>query len=157
MGGTRRVIVVLGAPVRPDGGPSAALTRRVRVGVRVLQSGQGDRLLLTGGRTVPGRPAEAEVARDLAVAEGAPAGAVLTETESRDTAGNLRAAARLQPGAPLILVSDGWHLPRALWLSGRMGLEASGVSSGAGPVHRWPAVLLREGGAWAKALVLTRR
>ena len=42
-------IVVLGARVRPDGRPSAALERRMRVAISLYQAGVAPRLLLSGG------------------------------------------------------------------------------------------------------------
>jgi len=43
-------IVVLGAGMKTDGRPGAALKRRVEQGVRLFKNGEAELLLFTGGR-----------------------------------------------------------------------------------------------------------
>lgn len=110
-----RVAVVLGALVFEDGTPSDALRGRVEVGVKLLAEGRASALLFSGG-TPDTRPAEALVARDLALAAGAPADRLLVETKSRSTFENARESTALLSGRgerELIVVTCDFHLLRA--------------------------------------------
>ncbi|MBM2575802.1 YdcF family protein [Jannaschia sp. Os4] len=116
-----KAAIVLGAAVWPDG-PSPTLRRRTEAGVAALRHG-ADVLILTGGL---GRhpPAEAEAARTLALALGAPEGRLRTETASTDTLGNLAGAIPLLPEgtARTLIVTNRWHVPRALAIARLIGL-----------------------------------
>ena len=163
------VIVVLGAAVGVDGGPSAALRRRVAEGVRRLEAGAAPVLLLSGGKgggpdggkaggtggAKDGRwPSEAEVMRDLALAAGvaaggtagAPEGRLVLETDSRSTLENARCSARIMRArgwTKALVVTDAVHLPRALMAFRALGIEAKGAAVMGGardaPVWTWPA------------------
>ena len=107
--------VVLGARVYADGTPSPALVDRVKVGVALLHAGQATRLLLSGG-TPDGRPTEAAVMATLARAAGAPASALLQESQSRSTFENAARCAELlsaQGAGEVLLVTCDFHLARA--------------------------------------------
>ncbi|HLO75740.1 MAG TPA: YdcF family protein, partial [Magnetospirillum sp.] len=81
------VAIILGARLRQDGSPSAALARRVRRGVQLWHGGRARALLMTGGaNSAP--VAEARVMRDMAVAYGVMPDHVLTEERARNTIEN---------------------------------------------------------------------
>lgn len=128
--------VVLGARVRPDGGASPALARRVAHAVALHHAGLARRLLLTGGRT-RGNVAEAEAMRDLALAAGVTETALLIEDQARNTVENALFALRLlrPPPMPLLVVTDRFHLPRALLVFRRLGVIA--VGSAPPPRSQW--------------------
>lgn len=107
-------IVVLGCGVRPDGTASRSLTRRARLGARLLREGRAPRIVFTGGvGTHP--PSEAQAARAAAECDGPlPDEAVILEERSTSTHENASEAARLLPTARRVLVvSDTYHLVRA--------------------------------------------
>lgn len=143
--------MVLGAAVHPDGGPSPTLARRARHGAALWRP--GDLLVLTGG---VGRhpPSEAEVAATLARGLGVPDAAIREERRSTTTVGNLsetRALPGLPPRARFLIVTDRWHLPRALLAARLMGLRAEGSAApaipGEVPRLRLLRSLLREAAA----------
>ena len=122
------VIIVLGAAVWPEAQPSPALRRRVAHAVQAFHTGQGRRLLMTGGL---GRypPAEAQVMRQLALAAGVPEACILLEDQATSTFQSaLRCAAILrQHGwSTALIVTDRYHLPRALFVFRSCGIEAYG-------------------------------
>src|SRR5439155_20409453 len=109
--------------------PSERLRRRVMLGVALYRDGAAPLLVLSGGGTGP--VAEAEAMRDLALAAGVPAAALLLERDSRDTPANAVNTARLLKAAGksrIVLVTDRTHLPRAAVLFRRAGLEIVGVA-----------------------------
>ena len=125
------VIVVLGAAVWPDGQPSPALQRRVLHAVDLLQRGYAAYLLVTGGvGKYP--PAEAAVMQRLAVAHGIPPQHILCEDQATSTfASALRCCDMLrQRGwSRVLVVTDRYHLPRALFAFWSCGLRAVGQCS----------------------------
>jgi uncharacterized SAM-binding protein YcdF (DUF218 family) len=152
------VIVVLGAAVWPGGQPSPALQRRILHAVDLLQRGYAAYLLVTGGvGKYP--PAEAAVMQRLAVAQGIPAQYVLCEDQATSTfASALRCCELLrQHGwSRVLVVTDCYHLPRALFAFWSCGLRAVGSAAPGKPARRlrrrW-YYYLREGLAFSWYLV----
>ena len=85
---------------------------------------------------------------------GVPGDAIDLEERSTNTAQQAAAVAELVPG-PVIVVTDAYHLPRAVFLMRRRGLDAtgSGAGRGGGSLVRWVAGALREIPAFAKDAV----
>jgi uncharacterized SAM-binding protein YcdF (DUF218 family) len=105
-------VVVAGCRVFPDGRPSAALVRRVRLAVRLYQHGVSERIVLTGGKGDDTLHTEAAAAARLCEAMGVPRAALVLEEESRSTVQNAAFAARLVQAERVLVVSDGAHLFR---------------------------------------------
>lgn len=140
------IAIILGAALADDGRPRPALVRRVEHGVALQRRGEVPRLLMSGG-LVRGPVPEARVMRELALACGLGADCVLTEDASRDTVDNVRhslALAQRHGWRRLLVVSDAYHLPRALWIFRRYGAAAEGSAPDLPPgLPRWP-IRLRE-------------
>ncbi len=145
--------VVLGAAVLEGGAPSAALARRVLHAARLVRDGVAATLLLTGG-VGDHPPSEAEVMRDLATAAGVdPSRIVLepcaqTTMESAARCATIIAARRWRR---VLLVTDRYHLRRALLAFRAYGVEASGSAppegrAGTSP-GRWVLSHVREAAA----------
>lgn len=146
-----RVAVVLGAAVRHDGTPSPTLARRADHAAWLFRQGRIDAIVTTGG-AAPGHPphwAEGAVARARLLAAGLPAEAVDAETASTTTLANIVGVRPLLPsGARVTLVSNRWHLPRALLIARLLGLAAD--ASGPAATTTWPRTawaILREAAA----------
>jgi uncharacterized SAM-binding protein YcdF (DUF218 family) len=123
--------VVLGAAVRPNGLASAALLRRAEHGALLYRSGRVARLLMSGG-VVRRPPAEAALMRRVALAAGVPEAAVLTEERSRNTLENAaysREIIRAAGWRRTLVITDGYHLPRALYVFRRLGLPVDGEAA----------------------------
>jgi uncharacterized SAM-binding protein YcdF (DUF218 family) len=126
---TADAIVVLGCRVDDVGLPSQRMRRRVALAVALYRDGRAPLLVLSGGGLGP--VAEAAAMRDLALAAGIPAAALLLEPDSRDTLANAINTARLLKAAGksrIVLVTDRLHLPRAALLFRRAGLDIAGVA-----------------------------
>lgn len=144
------VAIVLGARLRPDGGPSPALARRVGHGVALVQAGRAHALLMTGGATSSAVP-EARVMRELALAAGVPGALVHVEEQARNTIENALFSAPLvrQRGwRRLLVVTDSFHLPRTRYIFARLGLAVAlaGVRP-ARPSAQWWLAHAREAAA----------
>lgn len=143
--------IVLGASARPDGSPSPAMERRVRAGIDLLRQGRAGCLLMSGGAVRHPTP-EAWIMRELALAAGVAPEAVQVEDRARNTIENAlysaAIAARCGWGR-IALVTDAYHLPRALYVFRRHGLKPAGAVA-ALPERRgkeWWLAYLREASA----------
>lgn len=118
--------IVLGAAVYDDE-PTPVFEERLRHALTLLQSGQVDRLILTGGRGLGDALSEAEAGRAWLLAAGVPDEAILLETQSRTTRENFRFAQEVlaENGIGRVLVvSDPLHMRRAMRMARDLGLDA---------------------------------
>jgi vancomycin permeability regulator SanA len=143
-------IVVLGARAYADGRPSPVLADRVRTGCALYRRGLAPRVVLSGGPG-DGDVHETEAMRRLAVAEGVPDGSIVLDpagTSTRATVVN--SLALLGDAAPRVLVvSQGWHLPRLDLAFERRGARAFTVPAvESRPIAKTPWFVAREVAAW---------
>jgi uncharacterized SAM-binding protein YcdF (DUF218 family) len=106
--------------------------------IQLLQRGTGPRLLVSGGL---GKhpPAEAQVMRQLALQAGIPAAHIVMEEHAVSTLQSARYCAALlqQHGwSQALLVTDRYHLPRALLIFRALGMQVRGSAPPAGPYSR---------------------
>jgi uncharacterized SAM-binding protein YcdF (DUF218 family) len=144
------VVIVLGAAVQRGGRPGPALRRRTIRGVDLVKRGHADCLLVTGGLgKFP--PSEASVMRRLAMQRGLGADRILTEENGRSTFENVRQCVsimRERGWSRAIVVSDAYHLPRALFVFRAFGIGVIGSPTKGGkyanPVWKLWHYTLRE-------------
>jgi len=122
----RRVAVIFGARIYPSGRPSAMLADRIRAGVELYQAGTVDVLLLTGDNSTP-EYNEPQVMRDYALSLGMPADAIVLDYAGRRTYDSCYRARHIFGVTDAVLVTQNFHLPRALLTCSAMGIDAVGV------------------------------
>jgi uncharacterized SAM-binding protein YcdF (DUF218 family) len=153
-------IVVLGAPLYPDGSLSPPLAERVDAAARLFAAGGAPRIVATGGVTQGAPRAEAAAIAEALVAAGVPPDAIIVENEAQTTADNARLTARLLAplGARRVwLVTQPFHGRRSARLFRAAGLEPR-VWHIADSIEyrdrtrglRW---VVREYASWAKTLL----
>lgn len=150
-----RIAIVLGAAVRPDGTPSAALSRRAETAAELYRSGQVDKIIASGGVPVSGIT-EAALIRDICQSEGVPNDAIICEHASSNTLENLQNAQPLLPKTcEVTLVTDRYHAPRARLMARHLGIVARSASPKGRPASARYLVrgYLREGAALALYLI----
>jgi uncharacterized SAM-binding protein YcdF (DUF218 family) len=119
--------LVLGFALDENGRARPSLVSRVEHGVELLRSGAVPSLVLSGGVMHPGQRAEADVMREIALARGADDRALILEPRSRSTVENFRNSLpllRALGARRVLIVSEPFHLPRAMILARRAGLNA---------------------------------
>lgn len=120
-------IVVLGAPLFPDGTLTPILDERIATAARLFQAGAAPRVVATGGVTHGAPRAEAEAIAEGLVAAGVPRDAILVERASLRTIDNARLTAQLLAplGAHRIwIVTQPFHGRRAARLFRDAGFDA---------------------------------
>lgn len=145
-----RAIVILGCKVHPDGTPSIALQRRIEAGASLYHSGLAQEILVSGG-SVRGSPNEANSMSQALQLLGIPPEAIRLEKHAQNTWDNARFSALLLNG-PAIIVSDDWHLPRALHLFERAGVQAQGFGARGERSWRWKCISREVLGYWLTRL-----
>lgn len=121
-------ILVLGCGVYADGSPTPMLYDRLTRGVELYGAGWGDRLLLSGdNRSVYYNELATmyQVSRDL----GAPGEAIVLDYAGLSTYDSLYRARDIFGVERLVIVTQDYHLSRALYLARALGLEAWGVAA----------------------------
>jgi SanA protein len=126
-----QVALVLGAGLDPDGSPSAMLEDRLRATAALYRDGRVDRVLASGDHGRPGYDEPNAMRREL-VRLGVPDDDVFTDHAGFATLDSVVRAKRVFNVSSAIVVTQGFHLSRALWLARRAGLTASGLEAGSG-------------------------
>jgi len=122
-------ILVLGAGVLgPDNAPSPMLADRLAQGVELYVLGASDRLLMSGDH---GRKDYDEVntMKTYAVSRGIPSANVFMDHAGFSTYESLYRAKEIFGVKKVVIVTQKYHLFRALYIAERLGLEACGVAS----------------------------
>jgi len=118
------VALVLGARVWEDGRPSLFLFQRVDAAAQLLARGFVDRVVVSGaGHNREGLDETASMLR-TALSLGIPRDAIDVDRDGHHTAASAHNAAHY---GSVIVCSQEFHLPRAVMLARRAGLEAQGA------------------------------
>ncbi|MBE7211338.1 MAG: YdcF family protein [Gluconacetobacter diazotrophicus] len=114
--------VVLGNAVGADGRPSPRLRARLEAAWRLYRSGTVRRVLVSGGIEAAGSRDEAAVMAAYLRDRGVPGTAILLDHAGRTTLDTARnALAVVGPHAGIVVVSQWYHLPRAVLILRRLG------------------------------------
>ena len=122
------VAIVFGAGLRRDGTPTPVLADRVKTAVELFQSGKIQQILMSGTQqnAMYDEPA---AMKELAVQLGVPADSILVDGDGVRTLETCRRARDQFNVEQALLVSQRYHLPRALETCQALGLPAEGVSA----------------------------
>ncbi|MFC8922340.1 vancomycin high temperature exclusion protein [Cellulosimicrobium sp. NPDC057127] len=146
-------VVVLGAGLRPDGTPSAYLRRRLDAAAELYARGVAPVVLVSGdAHDDYDEPASM---RTRLLERGVPDEAIVLDREGFDTHATCTRAVGEFGIARAVVVTQDYHLPRALFSCRVAGLDAVGVGVSAASVEPWKPALYqaREVPAAAKALL----
>lgn len=121
-------IVVLGCAVRPDGTPSPMLAERLQKSVELYEAGAAPKLLMSGDN---GQVEYNEVAAmgNYALQKGVPSYDIFLDYAGFSTYESMYRAKAIFQAEKVLIVTQKYHLHRALYIAKALGLEAYGVSS----------------------------
>lgn len=145
-------ILVLGAGVRGDGSPSDMLRDRIDTGMSLYLAGAAPKLLMSGDHGRKGYD-EVNVMRDRALAAGAESADVFMDHAGFSTYDSLYRARDVFGVKRVIIVTQSYHLPRALYIARSLGLEAVGVSADLNTYFGQTGRDIREAAARAKDML----
>ena len=121
-------VLVLGAGVRPDGSPSPVLRDRLEEALALYESGRGDRILVSGDHRAANYD-EPNAMRKWLEAHGVPAERIFMDHAGLDTYSSVWRAKNVFGVSRAVVVTQRFHLPRALWLARSLGMEAEGAEA----------------------------
>ncbi|MBN2085353.1 MAG: YdcF family protein [Anaerolineales bacterium] len=122
------VAIVFGAGLYRDGTPMPVLADRVAMAVDLYKAGKVRKLLLSGDNRFP-EYNEPEAMRQYAISLGVPEADLVSDFAGRRTYDSCYRAQYVFQVKKAILVSQEFHLPRAVYLCDQLGIEAVGVAS----------------------------
>ena len=123
----RPVAIVLGAKVHPGGRLSDMLRDRMETAIALYHAGAVDQLLLSGDGN--GEWSEVKYMKLYAMEKGVPEDAILTDPEGFSTYESISRAKEIYRTDRLIVVTQKYHLYRALYIAESLEMDARGVSA----------------------------
>ena len=116
---------MLGAQVYRDGRPSIMLRDRVNAAAELYRAGRVDKLLLSGDHSRVDYD-EVGTMRGLLLAQGIPGEDIFTDHAGFDTWDSAQRAKRVFDVSSAVVVTQGFHMARALYDARRAGLKVTG-------------------------------
>lgn len=121
-------IVVLGCQVRADGTPSHMLEDRLRRGVALYEMGAAPKLLMSGDHGTAGYD-EVDTMKRYAVDAGVPSENVFMDHAGFSTYETMYRAREIFGAQRVLVVTQKYHLYRAVYIAKALGMEAYGVAA----------------------------
>lgn len=121
--------IVLGA-AQWNGKPSPVFEGRLKQAIELYKDDKVEYLVFTGGKSENAKSSEAEVGKSYALEKGVPEKDILYEDRSLITEENLINAKRVTNEKGIhsfLLVSDQFHLKRAVEMAKNQGMKVKGV------------------------------
>ncbi len=128
LGGEYDCVLVLGAGVRPDGSPSPMLADRVETGLEVYAAGLAPVLLMSGDHGQVGYD-EVGCMLALALEAGVAAEDVFLDHAGFSTYESVLRAKEVFGAESMVVVTQGYHLHRALYMAEKLGIDAIGIAA----------------------------
>ncbi|MBS1880485.1 MAG: YdcF family protein [Actinobacteria bacterium] len=127
------VAIVPGALVEPNGRMSPMLADRVKQAARLWHSGKVGKILVSGDHQSWSYD-EPDTMRKALVADGVPPRDVFEDHAGFDTWATMVRARSIFDVRNAVVVTNGFHMPRALFLAEEAGIHATGLSA---DFHQW--------------------
>lgn len=146
--------LVLGAQVKPDGTPSGFLTARLDLAKRLYDAGRVETIIASGDH-VAIEQNEPVAMRNYLIKAGVPAERVVADPGGFDTYQSCLRATRIYGLSRLLIVTQSYHLPRAVATCRALGVDAIGVGDDSARQNRasWLRGALRDQVACVKTVV----
>jgi vancomycin permeability regulator SanA len=126
-----------------SGQPSEFLLARLTIARTLYATGKVRVLLVSGDNSRPGYD-EPDVMRAWLIDHGVPGAKVVADYAGFDMYASCVRARRIFGVRQAIIVSQSYHLPRAVTICRREGIRATGVGDSSGSAERW---------TWSRAVV----
>ncbi|MEG0026682.1 MAG: ElyC/SanA/YdcF family protein, partial [Raoultibacter sp.] len=121
-------IVVLGASVLPSGEPSGILSDRLDVAIELYRGGAAPKLIMSGDNAEASYN-ECAAMKNYAVARGVPSEDVFCDHAGLSTYETMYRARYVFGAQRVVIVTQTYHLSRAVYAADGLGMEALGVPS----------------------------
>ena len=119
-------ILVLGAGFRSDGSPTPMLKDRLDTAIEVYKSGAAPKLLMSGDHSREDYD-EVQTMKDYAIDKGVPSEDIFMDHAGFSTYESLYRARDIFQAQNIVIVTQKYHLYRALYTAEALSLQALGV------------------------------
>lgn len=148
-------ILILGAGVWADGTPSHMLEDRLEIGIELYFAGASDRLLMSGDHMQHDYD-EVSVMKRHAMEAGVPGNVIFLDHAGLSTYESMWRAKELYGVEKVLIVTQKYHLYRAIYVAKELGMDAYGVSADLRPYRTQSVREVRELVARVKDFVFVR-
>jgi len=124
----KQAVLVLGARVWNNGDLSDIFKDRVKTAIGLYKQGKVKKILVSGDHG-QSEYDEVSAAKDFILQQGVPGYDVFLDHAGFDTYDSVYRAKAVFQAESLIIVTQNFHLPRALYIAKDLGIEACGVSA----------------------------
>lgn len=121
-------ILVLGCKVKDNGDPSDMLADRIRRGIELYESGAAPKIIMSGDHGQADYD-EVNTMKQIAVDNGVPSIDVFMDHAGFSTYESIYRAKEIFGVEKMIIVTQDYHLYRALYIAESFGIEAYGVNA----------------------------
>ena len=121
-------ILVLGCKVHPNGNPSAMLEDRLKRGVELFHAGAAQKLLMSGDHGTATYN-EVHSMKQYAIDNGIASSDIFMDHAGFSTYESMYRASEIFQAKKIIIVTQEYHLYRAIHVARSLGLDAYGVSA----------------------------
>jgi len=145
-----QAVMILGASVYRSGQMSDVFRDRATVALAVYNAGKAEKILVSGDHST-GDYDEVNAAKKFLLEKGVPPEDIFVDYAGFDTYDSVYRAKYIFKVKSLIISTQDFHLPRALYLARGLGIEASGISADLRTYSWGMRNFFRENGARVKA------
>lgn len=150
-------ILVLGAGVREDGSPSYMLKDRLDKSIELHNAGIADKILMSGDHRSDEYD-EVNTMKAYAIAAGVPSEDIFMDHAGLSTYESIYRVKDIFCAKKIIIVTQEYHMYRALYIAESLGLEAYGVAAEnikySGQIYREMRELLARAKDWMYTILL---
>lgn len=147
-------ILVLGAGVYADGTPTPMLNDRLVVACEAYEAGCSDRMIMSGDHLYADYN-EPGAMKSFAVEQGISSKVIFLDHAGISTYDSIYRAIKLYGAEKILIVTQKYHLYRAIYLANSLGAEAYGVSANLRRYFGQPKYTVREWVARVKDTMLS--
>ena len=119
-------ILVLGAQVKPDGKPCLMLEERLNTGIQLYKKGAADRIIMSGDHGTDDYD-EVNAMKSYAIEQGVPSECIFMDHAGFSTYDSMYRAKEIFQAKSLVVVTQEYHLYRALYDAMAFDLDVRGV------------------------------
>lgn len=120
-------IIILGAKTWGDR-PSPMLEDRLQTGIDAYKRGLSNKIIMSGDHGTKGYD-EVNIMKEYAIEEGIPSEDLFMDHAGFSTYESIYRAKEIFQAKRVIIVTQKYHLYRALYIANKLGLEAYGINS----------------------------
>lgn len=127
-------VLVLGCKVKTDGNPSDMLADRIKRGIELYEQGAAPKIIMSGDHGTKVYD-EVNTMKQIAVDAGVPSSDVFMDHAGFSTYESMYRARDIFEADKIIIVTQKYHLYRAIYIAKQLGIEAYGVTSDYGNIY----------------------